>query len=125
MKPSNKNPKNRDWTENNKSVSINFDFGELDNSPVFEGFWGEILKEAISNYLSKNIFLLLDVVDSMTEEERKALLGKVLHGKSFRRLGNDLDVDKHTAQTRFKSAVCKLRNSPLVYVNPKRKSREN
>jgi DNA-directed RNA polymerase specialized sigma24 family protein len=125
MKHSNNNSKDRSWmTENNISVSTDFDFGALDKSPLFDNEFGECLKDAVNNFLSRKIFQMLMIFDSMPEEERKALIGWTVEHKSFREIGREINRDHKTAQARCNDALNKIKNSPLVNVTYERKQKE-
>ena len=126
MKSSNYNKHDRDWmTENNISVSCDFDFGALDNSPLFEDEFGECLKDAINNFLNRKIFQMLLIFDSMTGEERKALIGWAVEHKSFREIGREINRDHKTAKMRCYDGINKIKNSSLVKVTYERKQHKN
>lgn len=126
MTTSNDNSKDRSWmTEDNKAVSCDFDLGALDKSPLFGGEFGECLKDAINNFLNRKIFQMLLIFDSMTGEERKALIGWAIEHKSFREIGREINRDHKTAKMRCHDALNKIKNSPLVKVTYERKQHEN
>ncbi|MDD5697833.1 MAG: helix-turn-helix domain-containing protein [Victivallaceae bacterium] len=112
-------------TENNEESSCDFDWGALDNSPLFEGEFGECLKDAVNNYVNRKLFQMLIIFNEMSSEERIALAGWAVEGKSFREIGREINRDHKTAQMRCYDAINKIRNSPLVKVHFKRKRKEN
>jgi len=126
MKLSNNNiDESRDLLENNEQLSVDFDYGALDDSPLFGGEFGECLKDAVNNYFRRQIFNMFVVYESMSVEERKALLGRTVYKKSFREIARQIGRDKKTAQSRYSDAIFRIRNSPLVKVSFERKRREN
>jgi hypothetical protein len=115
----------RSLIENNKLISTEFDFGALDDSPLFDGEFGECLKDAVNNFLSRKVFQMLIIFDSMTGEERKALIGWAVEHKTFREIGRIINRDHKTAKARCLDAIDKIKNSPLVNVSFNRKRKEN
>lgn len=121
----NKFDESRDLLENNEQLSVGFDYGALDSSPLFGGEFGKCLKDAVNNYLNRQIFTMFRVFESMTVEERIVLLGRAVYKKSFRELGRQIGRDKKTAQSRYVDAIHRIRNSPLVKITFERKCRED
>jgi len=112
---SNDNDKGR--YENDIRNSVEFDYAalEADVSHVLGDFLWKCLRDGINNHLTKNLFELLILLDSLSEEERKALIGWA-QKKSFREIGKDLGRDKFTAQNRCYSAIEKLKKSSVVNI---------
>jgi len=115
----------RSWLENNEQVAIDFNYGELDDSPLFEGEFGKCLKDAVNNYLRRQIYNILLLYKAMPSEELNALLGREVFNKSFREIGREINRDKKTAQSRHYDAIYRIRHSPLVNVSFERKRRED
>jgi hypothetical protein len=121
----NKFDESRDLLENNELLSVDFDYGALDDSPLFAGEFGECLKDAVNNYLRRQIVTMFKVFKSMSVEEHTVLLGRAVYKKSFRELGRQIGRDKKTAQSRYADAIARIKNSPLVKVTFERKRRED
>jgi len=121
----NKSDEKRNWLENSEQVSIDFDYGALDDSPLFGGEFGECLRDAVNNFLSRKVYEMFVVFEAMTVEERKALMGRAVFKKSFREIAREINHDKKTAQSRYEDALHKIRHSPLVKVTFERKRRED
>jgi DNA-directed RNA polymerase specialized sigma24 family protein len=110
---------------NDSEGAIDFDYGALDDSPVFSDEFGICLKDAVNNYLRRKIFIMFRIFDILTEEERQILLGREVYGKTFRQLGREINRDHKTVQSRYYDALFRIRNSPLVKVEFKHQLREN
>lgn len=111
--------------DNDPDNADDFNYGELEDSPLFEDELGECLRDAVNNYLRRQIFNMFMVFESMTNEERKALLGRDVFNKSFREIAREINRDKKTAQSRYEDARFRIRHSPLVKVSFERKRRED
>ena len=120
----NQESQNQRWEENSHLCAIDFDYNELDKSPIFEGDFGECLKNAINSYMTKKLFQMLLVFNSLSEEERKVLIAVMIDRKSFRQIQKEEIVkrDKNTIQERYQSAIQKIKNSPLVSIELDSKS---
>jgi DNA-directed RNA polymerase specialized sigma24 family protein len=112
------------WLENTSLISVDFDFGALDDSPLFDGEFGECLKDGVNNYLFRKLLQMLIVFDEFTDEERKALIGREVERKKFREIGREINRDHKTVQARYNNAIAKIQKSPLVNVDFKRKRKE-
>ena len=102
--------------DNDPDAAIDFDYGALDDNPIFADEFGKCLKDAIAHYLEQNIFTMFRVFDTLTEEERRVLIGRRVYGKTFRQLGREINRDHKTAKSRYHEALFRIRNSPLVNV---------
>lgn len=111
--------------ENDIEASIDFDYGALDDTPVFADEFGECLKDAVNNYLRSKIFVMFRVFNVLTEEERLVLLGREVYGKTFRQLGREINRDHKTAKSRYNDAMFRIRNSPLVKVESRQIQRNS
>jgi len=126
MKFSNsKSDKKKNWIENCDELSGDFDYDELDDGPLFKGEFGKCLRDAVNNYLCRQMFNMFLVYESMTVEERKALFGRKIFHKSFREIGREINRDKKTVQSRYDDAIFRIKNSPLMKVIFERKRRED
>lgn len=108
---------------NDSEGAIDFDYGILDDSPVFSDEFGTCLKDAVNNYLRRKIFIMFRVFDILTEEERRVLLGREVYGKTFRQLGREINRDHKTVKSRYNDALFRIRNSPLVKAEIKHQTR--
>ncbi|MDD5599017.1 MAG: sigma factor-like helix-turn-helix DNA-binding protein [Victivallaceae bacterium] len=123
MKPSNKKSiKFVPYKDNGYTGNIDFDYGAIEKTPVFEGYWGECLRNAVNSYLKQKIFDMFEVFETLTERERRILLGREVFGKSFRKLGRELAIDHKTVQAYHHRALAVLRNSPLRKVETSSKN---
>ena len=111
--------------DNDPDSADDFDYGALEDSPLFEGGFGACLKDAVNNYLRRQIYNMFMVFESMSVEERKALLGREVFNKSFREIAREINREKKTAQSRYAEARFRIRHSPLVKVSFERKRRED
>jgi hypothetical protein len=102
-----------------------FYYDELDNSPLFKGEFGECLRDAVNNYIRRQIHNTIILYKSMPSEELDAWLGRDVYKKSFRELGRELGRDKKTVQSRYNNAKYRLRHSPLMNVTFERKRRDD
>jgi len=102
--------------DNDADAAIDFDYGVLDESPIFADDFGRCLKDAVNNYLERNIFTMFRLFDTLTEEERRVLIGRAVYGKTFRQLGREINRDHKTAKNRYHEALFRIRNSSLVKV---------
>ena len=126
MKTSNDNQdKDKRWWEDSAAISVDFDFGALNDSPLFDNEFGKCLKDAVNNYLAGKLFQMLIIFDEFSEEERKALIGHAVEHKSFREIGREINRDHKTVQARYFDAIYKIKNSPLVNVEVRRKRKED
>jgi len=107
------------FRENELETAIDFDYGALDESPIFDGDFGRCLKNAINNYFRDKIFIMFRLVEALTEEERHVLIGREVYRKTFRQLGREINRDHKTAKNRYHEALFRIRNSPLVKVTHK------
>jgi DNA-directed RNA polymerase specialized sigma24 family protein len=107
------------FRENDHDTAIDFDYGALEESPVFDGDFGECLRFSVNNYLRRKIFVMFRVFDILTEEERRVLIGREVYGKTFRQLGREINRDHKTAKSRYLDALFRIKNSPLVEVESK------
>ena len=109
---------NQRWEENSALCSIEFDYDGIDMNPLFKGDFGICLKNAINSYMTKKLFQMLLVFNSLSDEERKVLIAVMIDRKSFRQIQKEEIVkrDKNTIQERYQSAIQKIKNSPLVSI---------
>ena len=111
------------YKDDGSTGAIDFDWGAIGDSPVFEGAWGECLKDAVNNYLKRKIIQMFMVFESMTPEERQTFIGKEGYNMSFRALGRQIQKDHKTAQNYYHKAMFTIKNSPLVKVEFEHKNR--
>lgn len=127
MKPSNNNSINspEKWQENTLSHSVDFDLGAIDDSPLFEGEFGEVLRDAVQNFCRRKLIQIFFLFDSMTDEERLVFKRYTIENKSFREIGREIGRDHKTVQARYYDTILKIKNSPVVNVTFNRKGRNH